>query len=99
MARAAKRLLVRSAIPLGCALAALWPSSARADSGLDLFSPATLELSGDLRLVLVDGERSWVDGGFGKLRSGSDGEWRVQPQFGNLSLVWKPQRSRTACRS
>jgi hypothetical protein len=93
MARAAKRLLVRSAIPLGCALAALWPGPAQADSGLDLFSPATFELSGDLRLVLVDGERSWVDGGFGKLRSGSDGDFRVRPQLGNVSLVWKPQFS------
>ncbi len=93
MARAAKRLLVRSAIPLGCALAALWPSPAQADSGLDLFSPSTLELSGDLRLVGVDGERSWIDGGFGKLRSGSDGDFRVRPQLGNVSLVWKPQFS------
>ena len=33
-----------------------------------LFSPETLTLSGDLRLVGVDGERSWVDDGFGKLR-------------------------------
>ena len=34
----------------------------------------TFEISGDLRLVAVDGEKSWVDGGFGKLRSGSDGD-------------------------
>lgn len=41
----------------------------------------------------MDGERSWADGGFGKLRSGSDGDLRVQPQLGNVSLVWKPQFS------
>ncbi len=93
MARVAKRLLVRSAIPLGCALAALWPSPAQADSGLDLLSPDTFELSGDLRFVGVDGERSWADGGFGKLRSGSEGDFRVRPQLGNASLVWKPQFS------
>ncbi|MFL6765812.1 MAG: hypothetical protein ACJ8FO_11510 [Sphingomicrobium sp.] len=46
-----------------------------------------------MRLVAVDGEKSWVDGGFGKLRSGSDGDFRVQPQLGNVSLVWKPQFS------
>ena len=26
----------------------------------------------------MDGERGWLDGGFGKLRSGSDGDLRVQ---------------------
>ncbi len=46
---------------------------------LDLFSADTFELSGDVRLVAVDGERSWVDGGFGKLRSGSDGDSRPAP--------------------
>ena len=80
-----------SAIPLGCALAALWAAPAQRRSDLKLFTPDTFELSGDVRLVAVDGEKSWVDGGFGKLRSGSDGDLRVQPQLGNVSLVWKPQ--------
>jgi hypothetical protein len=48
-------------------------------------------LNGDVRLVAVDGEKSWVDGGFGKLRSGSDGSLNIQPQLGNASIVWKPQ--------
>ena len=83
----ARRLRVRGAIPLGCALAALWPMPAVADSGAHIFTRDAFELSGDFRLVVVDGERSWVDGGFGKLRSGSNGEWQVQPQLGNASLV------------
>lgn len=87
----ARRLRERGAIPLGCALAALCPLPANADARL--FTRDAFELNGDVRLVAVDGERSWVDGGFGKLRSGSDGDWRVQPQLGNLSLVWKPQLS------
>jgi hypothetical protein len=87
----ARRLRTRSAIPLGCALAALWASPASADSDVKLFTPDAFELSGDVRLAAVDGERSWVDGGFGKLRSGSDGDLLVQPQLGNVSLVWKPQ--------
>jgi len=87
----ARRLRNRGAIPLGCALAALWSTPASAASDLKLFTADTLELSGDLRLVAVDGEKSWVDGGFGKLRSGSDGDLLVQPQLGNASLVWKPQ--------
>jgi len=88
MACAAKRLLVRSAIPWGCALAALCSTPASAGG---LFSADTLEVNGDLRLVAVDGEKSWVDGGFGKLRSGSRGDFRVRPQLGNANLIWKPQ--------
>ena len=92
MAGVAKRLRIGSAIPLGCALAALWAAPASAESDLELFSPDTLELTGDVRLVAVDGEKSWVDGGFGKLRSGSDGDdFRVRPQLGNVNLVWQPQ--------
>src|SRR5437868_2269073 len=93
MGYVARRLRDRGAIPLGCALAALWVAPANAESGAHLFSADAFELSGDLRLVAVDGEKSWVDGGFGKLRSGSDGDLRVQPQLGNATLVWKPQFS------
>nr|NUR36914.1 hypothetical protein [Sphingomonas sp.] len=60
-------------------------------SDLKLFTAANFELSGGVRIVAVDGEKSWIDGGFGKLRSGSDGELRVRPQLGNAALVWKPQ--------
>ena len=87
----ARRLRNTGAIPLGCALAALWATPAYAEARL--FTSDAFEISGDVRLVGVDGEKSWVDGGFGKLRSGSDGDFRVQPQLGNLSLVWKPQFS------
>lgn len=89
----ARRLRVGSAIPLGCALAALWAMPARADGDLKLFAPANFELTGDVRFVAVDGQKSWVDGGFGKLRSGSDGDLRTEPELGNVSLVWKPQLS------
>lgn len=51
------------------------------------------ELAGDARLVAVDGETSWVEEGYGKLRSGGgeDGGGRLSPQLGNVSLIWKPQ--------
>jgi len=78
-------------MPMGCALAALWAQPAVAGSDFRLFTRDSFELAGDVRLVAVDGERSWVDGGFGKLRSGSDRDLRIQPQLGNASLVWKPQ--------
>jgi hypothetical protein len=90
MACAVRRPRSRGALPVGCALAALCGSPAEA-SDLHLFTPETLELSGDVRLVAVNGEESWVDGGFGKLRSGSHGDWKLQPQLGNVDLLWKPQ--------
>jgi len=86
-----RRLRVRGAIPLGCALAALWAMPARAETGTHIFTRDAFELSGDVRLVAADGEPSWVNGGFGKLRSGSDSDLRIRPQLGNLNLVWKPQ--------
>src|SRR5260221_12183115 len=91
MGYVARRLRIGRAIPLGCALAALWAGPANAAARL--FTADSFELTGDIRLVAIDGERSWLDGGFGKLRSGSDGDFRVQPQLGNVNLVWKPQFS------
>jgi hypothetical protein len=87
----ARRLRNQGAIPLGCALAVLWAAPAAAESGTRLFTPDAFDMSGDVRLVGVDGEKSWVNGGFGKLRSGSGGDFRVRPELGNVSLVWKPQ--------
>src|SRR5438270_6085017 len=91
MSRIARRLRRRGAILLGCAAAALCPAPASAQSDVKLFTRDSFELSGDVRLVAVDGESSWLDGGFGKLRSGSGGDFRLQPQLGNATLVWKPQ--------
>ena len=91
MVRVAKRLLIGSAAPVGCALAVLSAAPASA-SDLKLFTAETLEATGDFRLVTVHGEKSWVDGGFGKLRSGSE-NFRLQGQLGNSSIVWKPQFS------
>jgi hypothetical protein len=90
MARAVRRLFDRCALPLGCALAALWPASASA-SDLHLFTPDTLSVSGDVRLVAVDGEKGWLDRGLGKLRSGSDGDLMVRPELGHANLIWQPQ--------
>jgi len=91
MFRDASGLHIACAIPLGCALAALWASPLRAEGDQNLFDRDAFEVTGDMRLVAVDGEKSWVEGGFGKLRSGSDGDLRAQPQLGNVSVVWKPQ--------
>lgn len=87
----ARRLRNGSVGPLGCALAALWATPAAAQD-TRLFTADTLEVAGDVRFVAVDGEKSWVRGGFGKLRSGGGGDdLDVGPQIGNVSLVWEPQ--------
>ncbi|HJP69542.1 MAG TPA: hypothetical protein VJ846_11620 [Sphingomicrobium sp.] len=91
MSQLVHRLARRGAILLGCASTLLWASPAWAQSDLKLFESGNFEFNGDVRLVAVDGHKSWVDGGFGKLRSGSDGSLAVQPQLGNVNLVWKPQ--------
>src|SRR3954451_18578167 len=86
-----KRLFRGSAAPAACAIGFLCAPTSAVAAGPDLFSADTVEVSGDLRLVAVNGERSWVDGGLGKFRSGSDGDLRVRPQLGNLNLIWQPQ--------
>jgi hypothetical protein len=91
MASAVRRLLTRSAAPFAFVLPVLCSSPASAESEFRLFAPDTLELTGDLRLVAVNGERSWLERGFGKLRSGSAGEWKLEPQLGSANLVWRPQ--------
>lgn len=85
-----KRLLADSAAPAACALALLCLATPAGAADLDLFSAETLELNGDFRVVAVNGERSGIDGGLGKLRSGSDGDHRVRPQLGNVNLSWQP---------
>lgn len=90
MACAATRLRNCSAALGACAWAVLCASPAAA-SDLRLFTRDTLEFNGDVRLVAVDGEKSWLDGGYGKLRSGSHGELRAQPQLGNVDIIWQPQ--------
>ena len=80
------RQLVRCLIALTVLGAA---ASAHAE-GVDLISADTLSVSGDFRLVGVSGEESWTSGGFGKLRSGSNGDWRLRPEPGNFKLVWQP---------
>src|SRR5438105_5273336 len=91
MAGFGKRLLHGSARLVGCALCCC-ASPAAAQPNFSLFAPDHLQLIGDVRLVAADGEKSWVDGGFGKLRSsGGGGDIRVRPQLGNLNLIWQPQ--------
>jgi len=75
------------------------PVSAQAqDNRLDLFSAEALTIYGDLRVAAVDGEPSWTDGSFGKLRFGGDpndstSDPRLQVKFGKTGIVWQPRFS------
>ena len=65
MDRVARCLGTLGAIPWGCALAALYSSPVQA-SDRRIFTPDTLEVTGDVRFVGIGGEKSWIEGGFGK---------------------------------
>lgn len=71
------------------ALAAAWPSTAASD--VKLLTADTLEVAGDVRLAAVDGERGWLEGGWGRLRSSGNGSFAVRPELGDVDLVWTPQ--------
>ena len=83
----ARRLLRISSA--ACALACAAPSAA---ADLDLFSANTFQLTGDVRLSVADGPKSWLRGGFGKIdTSGNGNDFRVEPRLGEANLVWTPQ--------
>lgn len=61
-------------------------------SAEELFAPETLSASIDLRMVAVDGEKSWVRDGFGKLRWGATGDgYRLRPHAVEGALIWQPR--------
>jgi hypothetical protein len=71
---------------------ALWlmaaAGSACAEPGL--FSPDTVSGLLDVRVAAADGERSWLDRGFGKTRVSGGG---VHANVGEAALAWRPQLS------
>lgn len=51
----------------------------------------------DLRGDATDGERGWLDGGFGKLRhGGDDGDWDAGAELARGAVVWRPRFGWTA---
>ena len=57
-----------------------------------IFGRDTLHGLAELRLAAADGERSWVDGGFGKAAIPGDG-WRETAGLSQAVLEWKPRFS------
>jgi hypothetical protein len=75
------------------ALSSAAATPAHADPGAtDLFSAETLTATADLRLTAVDGEPSWLAGGFGKTRYGADDPGlSVRPRIAEADLIWQPR--------
>jgi hypothetical protein len=71
-------------------LSLLWPVQAWAQAD-DVFGAQAFDGSIDVRASATDGEASWLDGGFGKLRYGGDTQGRLQ--VASADLAWKPQFS------
>lgn len=73
-----------------CLLAAALSAPARAGED-EIISRQALYGLADLRAVAIDGEAGWADGGFGKLRFGSDDSLRLRPRLAEGTLAWRPR--------
>ena len=84
---------MRTAVFAATALGAA--GTANADGLADVAGPSAFTLVADGRLVAVDGEPSWIDGAFGKLRYGGrsvgDSSTRFRATFGSGDVVWQPR--------
>jgi hypothetical protein len=72
------------------------PATAYAQSATELFTPETLAAGGDIRIIGVDGDISWLDGGYGKTRFDTDSasrNFRIEPQAVEGDLIWTPRFS------
>jgi len=68
-----------------------------AGSSLDLFSKDTITVLGDARLVVADGNQSWVDRGLGKTRFDGDANGDFEAQFVPVEadVIWTPRFTRS----
>src|SRR5438552_3671026 len=57
-----------------------------------IFGRDTLHGLAEVRLAAADGERSWLDAGFGKAAIPGEG-WRVKPALSQAVVEWKPRFS------
>jgi hypothetical protein len=68
-------------------------ADAGSGSGTDLFSRSTFAVLIDGRAVIANGERSWLDGGFGKTRFGgsADGGFELRGIAAEATAAWMPR--------
>lgn len=87
---------LKSLESLAAAALVAWPAVAHAQSAVELLTPETVAATGDIRVIGVDGETSWLDGGYGKTRFDTDSakrSLRVEPQAVEGSVIWTPRFS------
>jgi hypothetical protein len=85
--------MVKTAAAQAGLLLALLLAAAPAFADPDLLSPQAFEGLLDVRAVGVDGQPSYLDGGFGRTRYGGTeaGAFKGQLSLADAALVWKPQ--------
>ena len=67
--------------------------SGEARAQADIISAETFHGLVEVRAAAADGERSWLDGGFGKTGvSGGRGDWRADG-LTQAALEWRPRRA------
>ena len=80
---------------MGCASALAFVAACslagKACAQVDLFEPDTFQAWTDVRLVSADGEKGWLDGGFGKLRFGDVTKF----DLAQAAVQWKPRLTDT----
>jgi len=66
-------------------------AAGQAHAEVDLFGPDTFKAWVDVRLVSADGEKSWLDDGFGKLRYGDE----TKLDLAQTAVQWTPRLTDT----
>ncbi len=82
--------MIKSLLGGVLAAAALVGAPAAHAQSMDLFSPADFSAWVDVRLSHSDGERGWLNGGFGKLRYSGTG---TKTDLAQAALLWRPHLS------
>ncbi len=85
-----KRIGCASTLVFVAALAGQVPAG-KAWAGADLFGLDTVQAWADARLVSANGEKSWLDGGFGKLRYGDE----TKLDLAQVAVQWRPHLTDT----
>lgn len=86
---------LRRELPFLLISACVAAASAPAYAQSEIIGPEAFDGEVDLRASVVDGERGWLDGGFGKLREGGDADAHTKARLdvAAVDLAWKPRFS------
>jgi hypothetical protein len=84
--------VIRAWVSAAAAAGALAFQASPALAQVDLFSRDVISGAADVRIAAADGEKSWLDGGFGKTRYGGDGKggWAAHAGLASADVIWRP---------